>query len=200
MSSINRERTRWFLRHVLPHEPALRGWLARSVVPGIDADDIIQEAYTIFAEMETVDGIQHPRAYLFQIARSLIVRQVRRERIVSIRAMDDLEGLNLPDDGATPEQSAIDRDELRRLAQAIAAMPGKTREAFILRRVEGLPQREIAAQMRISESTVEKHISRGVRFLIDRFGRGGKVRSQTSRDLESEIVSLDVGARNQSKH
>lgn len=200
MDGFNTERTRWFLRNILPHEPALRGWLARRPVPGIDPDDIIQESYSILAELPSVEDIRHPRAYLFQVARSVITRHVRRARIVSIHAMGDLSVLDQPDDAPSPEQCAIDRDELRRLAIAIAAMPGKTREAFVLRRVEGMPQREIAAQMRISENTVETHISRGIRFLIDWFGRGGKTGSQTSREPASEIASIDDRARNQSRH
>lgn len=200
MDGIDRERTRWFLRAILPHEPALRRWLARSPTPGIDPDDIIQEAYTILSEMDSVDRIHNPRAYLFQVARSLVVRHIRRAQIVAIHAIDNLERLDHPDDAASPEQHAIDRDELSRLAQAIAAMPGKTREAFILRRVRGLSQREIATEMRISENTVEKHIARGTRFLIEWFGRGGKARSQASRDRDMEIASFDVEAGNQSKH
>ncbi|GGL21560.1 RNA polymerase sigma factor [Caulobacter rhizosphaerae] len=200
MSAADRERTRWFLRNVLPHEAALRGWLSRAAPPGIDADDIIQEAYTILAELETVDAIRHPRAYLFQVARSVIMRHVRRARIVPIHTVDDLERLEQAENAASPEQYAIDRDELRQLAHAIAAMPLKTREAFILRRVRDMPQREIAARMRISENTVETHISRGVLFLIDWFGRGGNRRSQTSKTLEAEIASIDGRARNQSRH
>lgn len=200
VNGSDRERARWLLRSILPHEPALRGWLSRRTLPGLDADDIIQESYTILAELESVDTIHHPRAYLFQVARSVITRHVRRTRIVPIHAVDDLEQFDFADNAASPEQHAIDRDELRRLAHAIAAMPPKTREAFILRRVEGLPQREIAAQMRISENTVETHISRGIRFLIDWFGRGGKAVSQTSRCLESEIASINGRARNQSRH
>lgn len=99
-----------------------------------------------------------------------------------------------------PEQHAIDRDELRQLAHAIAAMPLKTREAFVLRRVRDMPQREIAARMRISENTVETHISRGILFLMDWFGRGGNRRSQTSMTLEAEIASIDGRTRNQSRH
>ncbi|KQZ29333.1 RNA polymerase sigma factor [Caulobacter sp. Root1472] len=200
MSAADRERTRWFLRNVLPHEAALRGWLSRAAPPGIDADDIIQEAYTILAELETVDAIRHPRAYLFQVARSVIMRHVRRARIVPIHTVDDLERLEQAENAASPEQYAIDRDELRQLAHAIAAMPLKTREAFILRRVRDMPQREIAARMQISENTVETHISRGVLFLIDWFGRGGNRRSQTSKTLEAEIASIDGRARNQSRH
>lgn len=200
MSAADRERTRWFLRNVLPHEAALRGWLSRAAPPGIDADDIIQESYTILAELETVDAIRHPRAYLFQVARSVIMRHVRRARIVPIHTVDDLERLEQAETAASPEQYAIDRDELRQLAHAIAAMPLKTREAFVLRRVRDMPQREIAARMRISENTVETHISRGILFLIDWFGRGGNKRSQTSKTQEAEIASIDGRARNQSRH
>jgi RNA polymerase sigma factor (sigma-70 family) len=200
MNGTDRERARWLLRNVLPHEPALRGWLSRRALPGLDPDDIIQEAYTILAELETVDAIHYPRAYLFQVARSVITRHVRRTRIVPIHAAEDLDRFDQADDAPSPEQHAIDRDELRQLARAIAAMPQKTREAFILRRVEGLPQREIAAQMRISENTVETHISRGIRFLIDWFGRGGKASAQTSRSMESEIAWADGRTRNQSRH
>jgi len=200
MSGADRERTRWFLRNILPHESALRGWLSRRPLPGVDADDVIQEAYSILAELETVEGIRYPRAYLFQVARSVITRHVRRARIVPIHSVDDLERLEHGDDAPSPEQHTIDRDELRQLARAIAAMPVKTREAFILRRVKDLPQREIAARMRISENTVETHISRGVLFLIDWFGRGGNKRSQTSKTLEAEIAGIDGRARHQSRH
>jgi RNA polymerase sigma factor (sigma-70 family) len=200
MSGADRERQRWFLRNVLPHEPALRGWLSRAAPTGVEPEDVIQEAYTILAELESVEAILYPRAYLFQVARSVITRHVRRARIVDIHAVEDLERLEHPDEAASPERHVIDRDELRQLAKAIAAMPLKTREAFVLRRVRGLSQREIAARMRISENTVETHISRGVLFLIDWFGGSGNKRSQTSRKRESEIVAIDGRAKHQSRH
>lgn len=200
MFTFDDKKTRWFMTDILPHEPALRAWLMRKRGAGIDVDDVIQETYTVLAARESVDDIRHPRAYLFQVAHSIVVRHVRRARVVSIQAAEDLEGFDPADDAASPEQAAIDRDELRRLAEAIAAMPGQTRQAFILRRVHGLSQREIAVRMKLSESTVEKHIGRGVRFLIDWFGHGGKAGSQTSRVVESEKSALDGRARNQSKH
>ncbi|MCI4592687.1 sigma-70 family RNA polymerase sigma factor [Sphingobium sp. BYY-5] len=200
MNGTDRERARWLLRTILPHEPALRRWLVRNPLAGMEPDDIIQESYTILAELERIDTIRYPRAYLFQVARSVITRHVRRARIVPIQVVDNLDRLDQPDDAASPEQCAIDRDELHQLARAIAAMPLKTREAFVLRRVEGLPQRAIAAQMGISENTVETHISRGIRFLIDWFGRGGKTLPQTSRDTEPENIAFDGQARRQSKH
>lgn len=200
MRAIDRGRTQWFLRNILPHEPALRSWLARRQPIGLETDDIIQQAYAILADLETVEGIRFPRAYLFQVARSVITSHVRRARVVSIHTMDDLTQLDQADEGPSPERTAIDRDQLRRLAQAIGAMPAKTQEAFILRRVEGLSQREISARMAISENTVEKHISKGLRFLVDWFGHGGKALAEASRERELEIASSDDRARNQSVH
>lgn len=200
MRAIDRERTRWFLRNILPHEQALRNWLARRQPLGLDLDDIIQESYAILADLETVEDIRFPRAYLFQVARSVITRHVRRARVVSIRTMDDLADFDPADDYPSPERIAIDRDQLRRLAEAIASMPGRTQEAFVLRRVDGLSQREISARMAISENTVEKHISRGLRFLVDWFGHGGNALAEASTLRDSEIVSLDDRARIQSVH
>lgn len=111
MSGFDQERTRWFLRNILPHEPELRAWLSRSTVVGLEPDDVIQQSYAIFAEMERVDTISYPRAYLFQIARSLITRHIRRARIVPLHAID--ERFDCPDDSPSPEQYAVDRDELR---------------------------------------------------------------------------------------
>lgn len=200
MRTIDRERTRWFLRNILPHEQALRSWLARRQPLGLEIDDIIQEAYAILADLETVEEIRFPRAYLYQVVRSIITRHVRRARVVSIRTMDDLTALDHADETPSPERIAIDRDQLRRLAEAIASMPDRTQEAFILRRVDGLSQREISARMAISENTVEKHISRGLRFLVDWFGHGGNALAEASKVRESEIVPPDARARIQSVH
>lgn len=191
-------RTRWFALHVLPHEPALRAWLGRRRSAGFDVDDIVQESYAILAERERLDDILNPRAYLFQVAQSLVVRNIRRARIVPILAVEDLGPVEFVDGGATPEQRAIERDELHGLAEVIAAMPGRTREAFVLRRVHELPQREIATRMGVSENTVEKHIARGIRLLGEWMANGGTLPAKASRQLEREIRKANGRTRNQS--
>jgi RNA polymerase sigma factor (sigma-70 family) len=192
------ERARWFMQKILPHEAALRGWLSRRRAPAaFDIDDIVQESYAVLAERERIDDILNPRAYLFQVAQSLVVRNIRRARIVSILAVDDLGLLDVADDAATPEQNAIAHDDLRQLAEVIASMPGQTREAFVLRRVRGLSQREIASRMGLSENTVEKHIVRGIRWLGDWFASGGTPPAKTSSQLEREKRRAGARARNQ---
>jgi len=173
-------RARWLLREVLPHEPALRAWLMRRRVDGLEPEDVIQECYSLLAARERVDDIRHPKAYLFQTARSLVSGHVRRARIVPFQSLDDLDGGDLTEDAPTPERIVSDRDALRRLAQAIAALPPQAQRALILRRVHDLSQQEIARRMGLSENTVEKHIARGLRLLIAWRTGGGKAPSQPS--------------------
>lgn len=200
MFRVDPDRTRWFLQYVLPHEPALRAWLSSKRRLGVDVDDIIQETYTALAAKETVEDIEHPRAYIFRVAHTLVVRHVRQARIVSIQVKEDLEWR---DNAPSPEQTLIDRDVLRQVTDAISAMPGQARTAFVLRRVHGFSQREIATRMRVSENTVEKHIGRGLRFLLDRFRDGGNIPlldSKTSNTTPQDPAPLDGRSPNQPEH
>lgn len=166
MTAISNGRARWLADVVLPHEARLRSWLARRRVVDLDVDDIVQETYAVLAELQNVSHIRNPRTYLFSVAHSIILQHIRRKRIVAIDSMADLESLNLYSEEAGPEEALSDFQELRSIAQQIARLPGKCRTAFLLRKIEGLSQREIAARMMISESTVEKHIGKAIRVLM----------------------------------
>jgi RNA polymerase sigma-70 factor (ECF subfamily) len=173
MLPVPDERAIWLGRHVLPHEPQLRTWLKRRRLDGLDVDDIIQETYTRLIAAESVAHVLDPKSYAFQTAGSVVLDHLRRMKVVSISSVPDLDYLEVVSDDPSPERQVIDRDELQRLAQAIAGLPAKVREVFTLRRVYGLSQREVAAKMGLSESTVEKHMSKGFLIMLERMGHGG---------------------------
>ncbi len=196
MDSLRDDRSLWLATRILPHEPALRDWLSRLARLEPDRiDDLVQETYAILATRADVTGIHNPRAYAFQVARSILLQDLRRSRVVPIGSFADLDRLAPAADLPTPEQEALGRDELVRVADAIVAMPAQTRRAFQLRRVEGLSQREVAAVMGLSENTVEKHIMRGIRMLMQQFGRGGKAPSDASMHRERGPASADKTPR-----
>ncbi len=197
MVGVSDDRAVWLARHVLPHEPALRAWLRQKRSLPIDVDDLVQESYAILAGLDSVEHVQNPRAYVFQVAHSLILRELRRARVVSIRAVDDLEGLGISLDAPSPEQQVADREELQHLADAIARLPEKCGEAFRLRKVEGYSQREIAARMGVAESTVEKHIAKAVRLLMETFGRGGKSSARASTGVSGTQLAKNGKTRDQ---
>lgn len=196
---VSNERALWLSRAVLPHEPALRAWLKRKRVIDLDIDDIVQEAYAKIAALESVASVRDPRTYVFQVAYSIVVSHVRRSRIVSIRAMEDVEELGTVLPQASPERQLEDRDELNRLAAAIAALPPKCRETLLLRRVEGLSQRETAERLGVSEKAVEKNMARSLRTLMDIFGRGGKSLPNASRKSKGAVAPQKQGGRGEKR-
>lgn len=163
---VSSERAVWLETHVLPHEGAVRQWLKRRVRAPIEADDVLQEAYAVFASLPDIAHVQNPRAYFFTVARSLVLQQLRRARIVSIEAVAEVERLDTVGDLLTPERYATGGEDLRLIAEMIGSLPEKCRQAYLLRKVYGYSQREIAEKMQISESTVEKHIGKGLRLLL----------------------------------
>jgi RNA polymerase sigma-70 factor (ECF subfamily) len=200
MTLASHERAIWLARHALPHEPGLRAWLARRPLAGLEIDDIVQETYAILAALERVDHIQTPRTYMFEVAKSVVLRGLRRSRIVAFEALAEAEGLEPPSDEPSPETVA-DRQELGRLAALIAGLPTKCRQAFTLRKVHGLSQREVARRMGVSENTVEKHVGKGIGVLMNALGRGGNGRFQASRDRDvQDPIAIDHDPRKQRRH
>src|SRR3546814_19998225 len=122
-------------------------------------------------ELPGVAHIREPRAYLFTTARSVVLQHVRRSRIVAIEAVAEIDRLDIEHDERSPDRHAMAGQELRRIGALIAALPAKCREAFVLRKVQGLSQREIAGRMRISENTDENHVGKGTRLLMRSLAR-----------------------------
>lgn len=198
MSAVSCERAIWLSRHVLPHEPALRHWLSRWHVGTLDIDDIVQETYAILASRDSVAQIRNPKAYLFQAARSVVLMHLRHAKIVSIRAVEDLDRLGPAADDPSPEQQISDREQLHCLAKALGQLSEQGRRAVYLRFVEGLSQREIGSRMGISENAAQKHIVKSVEKLAKIFGRGGKDVVQASIPEPKRMLARNGAARIQS--
>jgi DNA-directed RNA polymerase specialized sigma24 family protein len=79
MSEEMTERGQWIAGHILPWESQVRGWFRRIVPRGLEVDDVIQEAYAIFSSLADVSRIGSPRAYFYQVVRSLSTNQLSVE-------------------------------------------------------------------------------------------------------------------------
>jgi RNA polymerase sigma-70 factor (ECF subfamily) len=130
-----------------------------------DIDDLVQETYAKLTKLESVASVRNPKNYMFQTAYSLMISRIRRSQVVSIRAVSDLESVSAFDDTPTPEQSAEDRDELRAVLAALEQLPKACFRVFMLRRVDGLSQKEVASRLGLSENTVEHHMTSAIRFM-----------------------------------
>jgi RNA polymerase sigma-70 factor (ECF subfamily) len=90
--------------------------------------------------------------------------------------MGDSDVWNVLTDELSPEHRLDARQELKRLATAFDRLPDRCRAVVWLRRVEELPQKEVAARLGIGEKTVEKQVAKGMRLIADYF-HGGSMRN-----------------------
>jgi RNA polymerase sigma factor (sigma-70 family) len=158
----------WVGSHVLPHEAAVRAWLKSWTGRDQDIDDIIQEAYCRLAAMDDVTHVGNGRAYMFQTARNIVLEQVRRSKIVRIDNVTDIGSLSIVDEAPPMDRVVSGARELQRVEQLIEQLPLKCRRIFILRRIHGVSQREIAQMLGITEAAVEKQAARGLRLIMKR--------------------------------
>ncbi len=156
----------WVGAQILPHEAHVRACLRRARLSREDVEDIIQEAYCKLASLSSVDHILSPRAYFLTVAKNIALVHVRRARIVRMESIDEIERLEVTSDTPSPEQIIAGRAELARLQGLISSLPERCRRIFVMRKVEGLPQKEIARILGLSETTIENDAAKGLRLIM----------------------------------
>jgi RNA polymerase sigma-70 factor (ECF subfamily) len=157
----------WFAREVLPLEAALMQFLQHHWRNRTDVEDLVQDVYVRIYEAAQKEIPDHPRRFVFTTARNLLIDRARRAQIIPIEALPDADTFDIALDVPSPERSAIARDELRRLQEALDRLPARNREAVVLARVEGLTGREISQRMGLAEATVSHHLAKGIAALTD---------------------------------
>jgi RNA polymerase sigma-70 factor (ECF subfamily) len=157
----------WFIREVLPLEPMLMHFLQRNWRNRSDLEDFRQEIYENVIAAAELARPEQAKPFVFATARNLLINRLQRENIVPIEVMADLDALGVAAEEPGPERGALARDALRKLQAALDSLPPRSRQALLLKRVEGLSTREIATRMGISEQSVANHIARGVRVLAE---------------------------------
>lgn len=161
-----REVVDWVGSNIVPHERELRAWLRCRAMSAHDIDDIVHDAYLCIAQLTDVVHIRSGRAYLFTTARSVMLQRVRRDRIVPIESLTEIEAMTLQDANPGPERQASARQELARIQRLVASLPDRCREIFYLRRIEGMPQRQIADHLGLAEHIVEAQAARGLKLIM----------------------------------
>jgi RNA polymerase sigma-70 factor (ECF subfamily) len=157
----------WFLREVFPYEGVLMQFLHQNWRNQSDIADLRQEVYVRVYEAAQDRLPEHPKTFLLRTAHNLLVDRVRREQIVPIAAVADLDALGVALEAPGPERSTIAKDMLRRLQSALDRLPPRCREAVVLKQIEGLSRGEIAERMGITPDAVSQYLSKGVAALAE---------------------------------
>lgn len=167
------DRNRWFSEEVHAHDGQLKAYLRGSFPSVRDVDDVVQESYLRMWKARAAHPIQSARAFLFRVARNVALNILAHERVSPIDVVADLSALPVLESGPGVSEIACTREEIFVLADGIDTLPARCREIFILRRLKGVPQKEIAARLGISEQTVQVQVQRGVKHCEEFLRRHG---------------------------
>ena len=147
------------------YHPVLHAFLLRGSRAAHEADDLAQEVYLRLARMPPVALIRSPKAFLFKTAVNLLRDRSRRSYTKMIAKSVSTHDLDLEDKCAEPSRILESRQRLSAAATVVAALKPATQRAFLLARLEAKSYAQIAAEMGISTSMVEKHVSAGIAAL-----------------------------------
>jgi len=131
---------------------------------GVDVDDLVQEVFLRLARRTETEPVERLEGYVFAIANSVLTDTFRRDgrRIPQGGSSDQL--APTPDD-RSPERIYLAREEIDRVERGLRELPEKTRFVFVLNRYEDLSYSQIARQLGVSVSAVEKHMMRALAHL-----------------------------------
>jgi len=159
----------WFIQEVLPLEAMLMQFLRQNWRDKNDVADLRQEVYVRIYEAAQQGIPEQAKPFVFATARNLLIDRVRRERIIPIEAVTDLDALNVASGEAGPDRIVMAREGLRRLRAAMRKLPLELREVIVLRKIENLSRREIAQRLGVTERTVSRRIAESARALADTY-------------------------------
>ena len=144
------------------YERELRAFMAARLRCSITAHDLAQELYLKVSALETRLEVTHARAYLFRMAANLVIDHQRREQRQGSLLAEVESLLSGSAGGISPERQVMAQEELRDLIAAVEQLPPATRRVFKRNRFDGRTQREIAEELGISQTAVEKHIRKAL--------------------------------------
>ena len=138
------------------------GRLIGHIVTTDDIDDIVQETFIKTYEADLKQEIKYVRSYMLKTAKNLALNHVARW---DNKYNDSLEDFTQPPVQLTSgkvEDDYESKEQFLFFCRATDQLSGSVRKCFILKKVYGLSQKEIASYLKLSESTVEKHIAQGL--------------------------------------
>lgn len=143
------------------------------------AADVVQDTFVRIRGIKDLSSVAQPRAFLYKTALNLTVDLFRRQRIRSERITPLAESEDMP--SAAPRQDAEveAKERVRVLYEAIAELPPKCRQVFLLHKFLDMPHAYIAARLGISKNMVEKHVMKAMahcRARVERVDGNGSVK------------------------
>jgi len=129
-----------------------------------EAEDLLHEAFLRYEQRKQHGPVTNPVGFLLRAAANLAIDEHRKRRHLSPQPFE-LACLSCPDPAPTIDDALVIQARFKRVWQGLDALGKRTRDVFLMHRLDGRKQQEIAATLGISRSAVEKHIAKADLFL-----------------------------------
>jgi RNA polymerase sigma factor (sigma-70 family) len=149
----------------IAHRPLLKRAAWRWMGDRDLADDVVQEAYMKLMQSTPPPAVQQPVAYCMRVVKHLCIDHLRRRQTERQWMGEEDEGQDLEAVTGTPEHQAIGRQLLQCVDRCLSGLPARTRQAFVLHRVHGHTQQEVAQRLDVSTTLVNAMVQDAVRAL-----------------------------------
>jgi RNA polymerase sigma-70 factor (ECF subfamily) len=136
--------------------------IARRTGNQAEAEDLLHSAYLRLESYRTENVVHDPAAFLVRTAFNISIDNYRRSKKFQD---DDGDAMVAPDLSPLQDEVLASRARLERVKEGLMQMSPKTREIFLMHRLNNYKYHEIASHLNISESSVEKHIAKAFLFL-----------------------------------
>ncbi|MDB9724455.1 RNA polymerase sigma factor [bacterium] len=177
------------------HHLSLKRFIGRYLNSAQDIEDVSQEAFVRAFSAEKTTEVRQPKSFLFRIAKNVAISQLRKKSNQITDYIEDQPTHDVLVNEWSTEDEVLIHEKLDIHSEAVASLPPKCREVYLLRKVYGLSHKEIAAKLDIASSTVEKHLMKGVedcdRFIEERMARTDEVKSRLKVDSQTKQSNKD---------
>jgi RNA polymerase sigma factor (sigma-70 family) len=146
----------------LNHQSELQFHLTRIVNCPDIAADLAQESFIIFFREAQKQTIDHPRGFLFRVAKNLAYDHIKHRKVTENYVQTKEQPLPPPSEFPSAEKLVSIDERLAAITRILDELPLRTREIFVLNRVYGMTYAEIAKDLSISDSAVEKHMAKAL--------------------------------------
>lgn len=158
--------------YIEKRESLLRFFTARAKGNKETAEDIVQEIYLKITRIEHDAKVDNPSAYLFKIGNNIFLNQIRSHTRDMARnnAFIDVNEIRIGDEpisqSMNAEESLSLKEQIQKAQEAIKELPPRDHEIFLACRLEGKTQKQVAEELGISKSSVEKSLAKTLRHLM----------------------------------
>ncbi|MBS4027283.1 RNA polymerase sigma factor [Methylomonas rivi] len=146
----------------IEHQSELQLHLARIVDCPEIAAELVQECFIIFSRESQKQVIEHPRGFLFRAARNLAYDHIKHRKVTEKHVYNTVPTLDIVEEAPSEEQLALVNEKMAIFSSVVEELPERARKAFVLNRVYGMTYAEIAVEMNVSDSAVEKLLARAL--------------------------------------